>query len=104
MSQVIRPDAQLDIDNIAAHLEGNVSGLGSRFLRQLEATLTHLEHLPGLGTPYPLSHPGLSGLRAFPVKRFTSYFVFYLPTPDGIDVVRVLHGARNIDPLLEGEP
>jgi plasmid stabilization system protein ParE len=24
--------------------------------------------------------------------------IFYLPMPDGIDVVRVLHGARDISP------
>jgi plasmid stabilization system protein ParE len=27
-----------------------------------------------------------------------NYVIFYLPTQDGIDVVRVLHGARDISP------
>lgn len=35
-------------------------------------------------------------LRSFAVKR---YVVFYLPMPEGIAVIRVLHGARDI-PLL----
>ena len=32
-------------------------------------------------------------LRSFPVAR---YVIFYVPTVDGIEVVRVLHGARDI--------
>jgi toxin ParE1/3/4 len=34
------------------------------------------------------------GVRSFPFGR---YVVFYMPLDDGIDVVRVLHGARDID-------
>ena len=39
-------------------------------------------------------------LRSFPVGR---YVVFYLPCPDGIDIVRVLHGARDIETVLQSE-
>ncbi len=31
---------------------------------------------------------------------FGRYVVFYLALPDGIDVVRVLHGSRDIDSLF----
>lgn len=34
------------------------------------------------------------GMRSFPFGR---YVIFYMPTDEGIDVVRVLHGARDID-------
>jgi len=37
------------------------------------------------------------GLRSFPVGSFV---VFYRPIEDGILVVRVLHGARDIPELL----
>ena len=37
------------------------------------------------------------GVRSFPVGR---YVVFYVPLDDGIDVVRVLHGARDIDAVF----
>lgn len=39
--------------------------------------------------------PGLRSL------AFGRYVVFYMPLPDGIDVVRVLHGSRDIDALFE---
>jgi toxin ParE1/3/4 len=38
-----------------------------------------------------------SGLRSFPAS---SYVIFYRPINGGIDVVRVLHGARNVEDLL----
>jgi toxin ParE1/3/4 len=40
----------------------------------------------------------LVNLRSFVVK---SYVVFYMPLSDGIDVVRVLHGARDIETVFE---
>ena len=40
----------------------------------------------------------MPGLRSFPFKR---YVIFYQPLQDGIDVVRVLHGARDIESLFE---
>jgi toxin ParE1/3/4 len=40
-------------------------------------------------------------LRSFPFGR---YVISYMPLSDGIDVVRVLHSARDIDGLLPGKP
>jgi toxin ParE1/3/4 len=40
----------------------------------------------------------LANLRSFVVK---SYVVFYIPLSDGIDVLRVLHGARDIESVFE---
>ena len=40
------------------------------------------------------------GVRSFPFGR---YVVFYMPLDDGIDVVRVLHGARDIDAVFSPE-
>jgi toxin ParE1/3/4 len=37
-------------------------------------------------------------LRSFPVSR---YIIFYRPMENGIEIVRVLHGARDFPPLFE---
>ena len=37
----------------------------------------------------------LAGLSSFPFGR---YIIFYLIIPGGIEIVRVLHGARDIEP------
>jgi toxin ParE1/3/4 len=42
----------------------------------------------------------LANLRSFPVGL---YIIFYIPRPRGIEVIRVLHGARDLKPLLQEE-
>ncbi len=37
-------------------------------------------------------------MRSFPFGR---YVIFYVPLEDGIDVVRVLHSARDIDAVFD---
>jgi toxin ParE1/3/4 len=74
-----------------------------RFSAEAEATFTRLVSLPGLGTRTEYEHPDLADLRVFPVSRYRNYLVFYRPAPDGIEIVRVLHGARDIDRILAEE-
>jgi toxin ParE1/3/4 len=39
-----------------------------------------------------------AGVRSFPTGN---YLIFYKRVPDGIQVLRVLHGTRDIPPLFE---
>lgn len=71
-----------------------------RFLAQAEASFARLAAMPGLGATYEPEHPAFAGIRVFPITRFKKYLVFYLPISNGIDVVRVLHGARDIPHIL----
>jgi toxin ParE1/3/4 len=74
-----------------------------RFFAQADATLTRLASMPGIGTQYEHDHPALAGVRYFPISRFRSYVVFYRPVADGIEIIRVLHGASDIDATLRSE-
>lgn len=42
----------------------------------------------------------LSGMRSFPVG---SFLIFYLPVADGIEVLRVLHAARDFPSVFPNE-
>jgi len=77
--------------------------VAQRFFAQAEATFARLAGTPGMGTRYEHDHPALADLRFFPVSRFRKYLVFYRPVADGIEVVRVLHGARDIHAILAEE-
>ena len=74
-----------------------------RFFAQVDATLTRLAGMPGIGTHYEHDHPALAAVRYFPISRFRSYVIFYRPVTDGIEIIRVLHGARDIDAILRIE-
>jgi hypothetical protein len=47
------------------------------------------------------THP--TSLRFFPVSRYRDYLVFYRPIPEGIEVYRELHGARDTAGILTEE-
>src|SRR5439155_11946499 len=74
-----------------------------RFLRAAEATFARLAGMPGMGVRYEPHEPIYAGLRFFPITRYRKYLVFYRPTPGGIEVLRVLHGARDIHGILAEE-
>ena len=74
--------------------------VAQRFFAQAEATFSRLASMSGIGTAYEHDHPGLAGLRFSPVFRFRNYLVFYRPVADGIEIVRVVHGARDIASIL----
>ena len=37
--------------------------------------------------------------RSFVVKN---YFIFYMPFEEGVEILRVLHGSRDIESIFEG--
>jgi toxin ParE1/3/4 len=93
--------ALIDLDEAADYLrqEGGPH-LAVRFLREVDATLQSLAAIPGIGACYKPHDPLFEDVRIFPVSRFKKYLVFYRSIKDGIEVLRVLHGARDIQGLL----
>ena len=55
---------------------------------------------PLIGAPLTLEHPDLAGMRKWHVKAFDNFLIFYLPYPDGVSFVRVLHASRDWWSLL----
>ena len=107
MRQVVhrRASARQDLIAIYRHY-AREAGLrvADRFLISAEETFKRLAAMPAMGTLYPLDHPALADLRYLCLSsHFKVHVVFYLPEPDGITVVRVLHGARDLDGILSDE-
>src|SRR5438105_4443673 len=95
-----RGQARADIIDIADYLDQISQALSDRFLDAVGRTLATLEGMPGMGSPYPLTNPRLQGLRGHPIQGFPNHVIFYLPTSDGIEVVRVLYAARDLQSIL----
>ena len=73
-----------------------------RFLQALLKTCRALQRNPEVGSPRAFRTPRLAGLRVVPVTGFRRQLVFYIPSKEAIEVVRVLHGARDLEGLLGG--
>lgn len=91
-----RAAARRDLLEHFVHLAENASlDTAERFLARAEASFSDLALQPKIGAPLTLQSPELAGLRKWRVRDFDSHLIFYLPRPDGISVVRVLHAARD---------
>jgi toxin ParE1/3/4 len=66
-----------------------------RFLANAGASFTDLSRNPGMGAPLSLRSPKLDGLRKWRVSGFEKFLIFYLPRPDGVSILRVLHAAQD---------
>jgi toxin ParE1/3/4 len=96
-----KPAARIDLAGCYAYLGERNPEAARRFRLAAEATFLALARMPGTGAPYEVANPRLRGLRSAAVRRFRNYVIFYLPVPGGIDVIRVLHAARNTKAILE---
>ena len=74
-----------------------------RFYAAAHATFEKLARVPGIDEPRPSNHPRLAGLRNGRIESFEKHRIFYKPEGDGIAIVRVLPGGRDIDRILAEE-
>jgi toxin ParE1/3/4 len=94
---VVRPRALADLAEIWAYIADDSPDQADAFVDLVDSKLQALSRRPGLGRRRPeLS----SDIRSLTVGR---YVVFYLPLARGIEVVRVLHGSRDIESIFENE-
>ncbi len=97
-----RPAARFDVLEAAATIAKDNVEAALRFADAVRETEELLAAAPGIGTPRDFAWPELAGMRSHSVKDFRKYIIFYIPREDGIEIVRVLHGARDL-PGLFGE-
>jgi toxin ParE1/3/4 len=71
-----------------------------RLVRAVNDDLTRIADMPGIGTVRESDDPKLTGLRFLPVTGFRKYLLFYRATPTTLELLRVIHGARDIHSAL----
>ncbi len=91
-------------DQAAWYIAHAGQAVSDRFLAAVERSLALLADMPGTGAPRPRLNPALRGLRMHPVRGFEGHLIFYRPIRDGIELVRVLHAAQDVDAILSAEP
>ena len=74
-----------------------------RFLRACRKALEGLGDFPEIGVRYESASPEFADLRILPVAKFKNYLIFYRVTPEAIDIIRMLHGARDWQSLFGSE-
>jgi toxin ParE1/3/4 len=99
---LLRPAAYRDLEGYADYLARTETlQVGLRFLRAAENTFQLLARHPEMGTRTAFRNSFLNGMRMFPLKRFPNHLAFYRGVENGIETIRVIHGARDIEALFE---
>ena len=96
-SIVIRPKALQDLAEIWSYVAEDSPRQADTFAAAIDRKLRDLAQHPLMGRARPEL---LTDLRSL---IFGRYVIFYLPRQRGIEVVRVLHGARDLKPLLDDD-
>jgi toxin ParE1/3/4 len=95
-----RPGVEDDIFELARYLLDQSEETGYRFVDSVQTTLKHLATSPGIGSPKRYATPGLSEVRSWWVAGFPNHLIYYIPLPDGIDVLAIMHGSRDVERRL----
>ena len=96
MAKAIRSaKARNDLKEIFNYVADDSSeSRATKLLKQLERTMQQLADSPGMGTERSYLAPGILG---FPKSN---YIIFYRKVEDDIQIVRVLHGRRDIENIF----
>ena len=97
MSQLrISPRASSDLIEIWTYIADDSVANADAFIDKLYQAIQALGRQPGSGRHREELGPGI---QSFPFGR---YIIFYRAVTSGIEIVRVLHSARDIENIFEG--
>lgn len=87
-----------DILDIVRHIRPNNPAAAARFIEAFKSTVDLLARMPGLGRAR--ADLGESDTRSWRVHGFRNYLILYEVLPDRLRLLRVLHGARDLQAEL----
>ncbi|MGV0024646.1 type II toxin-antitoxin system RelE/ParE family toxin [Phormidesmis priestleyi] len=91
---VINILASQDLNEIADHFARNSLEAGDRFFRAFNQNCQQLVAFPNSGKSYASIRPDLRGLST------EGYVIFYRILDDGIEILRVVSGRRDLPSLF----
>lgn len=90
----LTPQAEQDIDQIAEHISLDNPTAALRWSDNLLEKCRRIGDMPRMGIARPEIRPGLRTM------FFGNYMIVYREVDRGVEIVRVLHGARKWEDLL----
>ncbi|MBL1258565.1 type II toxin-antitoxin system RelE/ParE family toxin [Methylocystis sp. Sn-Cys] len=94
MSFKLRPQAERDIEEIVSYIAEDSPSAALRWFEGVRHTCQRLAEMPKMGVARPEVRPDLR------VFASGNYLLAYREVDDGVEIVRVLHGARKWQELL----
>ena len=76
------------------------SKLAQRWERAVTRALFGVLRIPKSGAPCNFTNPELTGVRRIPIEGFPKHLIFYRLLESELVVLRVVHGARDLESLF----
>ena len=99
---LVREKAWADLEELGAFIAKDNPSAAIEVVRQLRRSFEQLACMPQLGRVVKRVKTS-EQLRAWLSPAFRNYLIFYRELSDGVEIVRVLHGARDIQRILENQ-
>jgi len=96
-------DADADVDELATFLGGESIDAAMRFCEAIPKTYVKIADQPMVYARYLKYDDAAPHIRMCPVVGFPNYLVFFLIDADMVEILRVLHGSRDIRAILVDE-
>jgi toxin ParE1/3/4 len=94
--------ATQDIERLSAfYLAKSGIRAALRFVDDAEHAFVRLARTPGMGVLLGFPHPPYDGIRRWHLKRFPRALILYRECTDGIEVVRLFDGGRDLRALFD---
>jgi len=93
----ITPRAEVDLLEVWHYFARGSESAADSFLEKILKQCRQLAEFPRMGRARENLAPNL---RSFPVKKFV---IFYRPTDDTAEIVRILYGARDIESIFQDD-
>jgi toxin ParE1/3/4 len=98
---IIRNLATQDLRQQANYILNNVNvSAAEQFLELAESTFAQILIVPRIGKSVNFVLDRMGEVRQWRIKNFQDYLVFYRVQDEQIEILRVLHGSRDLEGIL----
>ena len=96
-------EASQDLAEIFDYLDQQSETEADRFYDAVEKTVQQLLKSPELGERCRFRNLETKGMRVWRVSGFPNHLIFYRPQDDRLEILRIIHGARDYDTIFNEE-
>ena len=95
--------AERDLSEIERYFDEHSEDVSQRFRERFRETVKRLCRSPNIGERCRFRSPRTKGMRMWLVDGFSNYLIFYRVQDDMLQILRVVHGARDYATMFGGE-
>jgi toxin ParE1/3/4 len=92
--------AESDLEEHVDYFAEKSRSVAIRFIDAAERAFKRIGEMPEIGGIWKFENPRLADIRVRPIPGFRNILIFYRLKPNDVQVLRILHGLRDLEQLL----